>query len=160
MNIYILIFFIIVKQCFLLSYDIGVNPQDWEGISNGDIDATIMFYVKGYLFPWIFGASASGFKIVSNIVLVLDIAIILIVVFRIYVFESILKSFPFYMLLLTLFTIWIEPWVSIFMGDLVSITQLIADLFAKGVFFVGDCFFSVVWWLAMDSVSRTFRNHL
>jgi hypothetical protein len=109
MNIYILIFFIIVKQCFLLSYDLDVNAYDWEGVSNGDIDSTIMFYVKAYLFPWIFGASASGFEIVSNIVLVFDIAIVLIVVFRIYAFKSILESLPSYMLILTLFTIWIEP---------------------------------------------------
>ena len=121
-----------------------------------DLSERTSDFLSGFVSPWFYGAGASNFELVAGISVLLDLYIAIAVLFRI---ESLLPNINKIMWLLlglAMYTIWIEPWICLILLHPEEWLQyLVSELVLKGMLFIPDVGFSVLWFFWTLSLSHS-----
>lgn len=129
------IFWIIVECTLKISYEID---SDYEFQQIKDL-------FHGFILPWFCGAIWSDFKWLSYGVIAVHIYIVLVVLFRVDDLIANIKIWIWILFLLAMFTIWLEPWITLFTHKspeiLLSFTPLV------GILTIIDLTFSGLWFV-------------
>lgn len=129
------IFWIIVECTLKIAYELDSNHEFQQ----------IRDVLHGFILPWFCGALWSDFKWLSYAVIAVHIYIVLVVLLRIESLIPNIKIWIVILFLLAMFTLWVEPWITIFTHK--SPEALLAFTSLAGILFMIDLTFSGLWFV-------------
>ncbi|NEU77087.1 hypothetical protein PI95_032455 [Hassallia byssoidea VB512170] len=127
------IFWIIVECTFKIFYEMK-SPTKFQELED---------FFHGLILPWFSGAIWSDFKLLSYGIIAVHIYIVLVILFQNYNLIKNVITWVWIMFWLAMFTIWVEPWITLFTHK--SPEALLSITFFKEILFVVDVTFSLLW---------------